>query len=197
MRAYQQTCAQVIQRFEGHIAQYLGDGLLVYFGYPQAHEDDAQRAVQTGLGIVEAMGTLNTGLEQAQGLRLAVRVGIHTGLVVVGEIGGAGRQEQLALGRRPISARLRGWRNPIPSSSVTGPPTWWRAILPANPWERRNSKAWHSLQVYRVLHASAAQTRLDVAATGWLTPLVGRASEVALLQDAGLRSRTAWGTWSS
>ena len=79
IRAYQATCAEVIQRFEGHIAQYLGDGLLVYFGYPQAHEDDAQRAVRAGLGMIEALGTLNTGLEQNKGLRLAVRVGIHTG----------------------------------------------------------------------------------------------------------------------
>ena len=105
-------------------------------------------------------------------------MGIHTGLVVVGEIGGAGRQEQLALGRRPISRPgCRGWRNPIPSSLVTGPPAWWRAILPASPWERRNSKPGTALQVYRVLHASAAQTRLDVAATRGLTPLVGRASK--------------------
>src|SRR5712691_1810079 len=96
VRAYQATCAEVIQRFEGHIAQYLGDGLLVYFGYPQAHEDDAQRAVRTGLGIVAVLGTLNSGLAQRQGVRLAIRVGIHTGLVVVGEIGGGGRQEQLA-----------------------------------------------------------------------------------------------------
>ena len=57
VRAYQDTCAKVIARFEGHIAQYLGDGLLVYFGYPQAHEDDAQRAVRAGLGMVEAMGS--------------------------------------------------------------------------------------------------------------------------------------------
>src|SRR5262249_40588418 len=56
IRAYQATCAEVTQRFEGHIAQYLGDGLLVYFGYPQAHEDDAQRAVRTGLGMIEALG---------------------------------------------------------------------------------------------------------------------------------------------
>ena len=62
VRAYQATCAEVIQRFDGHIAQYLGDGLLVYFGYPQAHEDDAQRAVRTGLGIVEALDTLNDRL---------------------------------------------------------------------------------------------------------------------------------------
>jgi class 3 adenylate cyclase len=113
IRAYQATCAEVIQRFEGYIAQYLGDGLLVYFGYPQAHEDDAQRAVRTGLGMVEALGTLNTGLEQDKGLRLAVRVGIHTGVVVVGEIGGGNRQEHLALGDTPnIAARLQGYAAP-------------------------------------------------------------------------------------
>jgi class 3 adenylate cyclase len=83
VRAYQQTSAEVIQRFDGHIAQLLGDGLLVYFGWPQAHDDDAQRAVQGGLGIIEAMDTLNTRLERDKGLRLGIRVGIHTGLVVV------------------------------------------------------------------------------------------------------------------
>ena len=90
VRAYQATAAVVIQRYAGHIAQYLGDGLLVYFGYPQAHEDDAQRAVHTGLGIVEAIGTLNTRLEASYGVQLAVRLGIHTGPVVVGDMGGGG-----------------------------------------------------------------------------------------------------------
>src|SRR5262245_19684541 len=108
VRAYQDTCAHVIARFEGHIAQYLGDGLLVYFGYPLAHEDDAQRAVRAGLGMVEAVGTLNTRFERAPGVRLAVRLGIHTGVVVVGEMGGGGRQEHLALGETPnIAARLQ------------------------------------------------------------------------------------------
>ncbi len=65
VRAYQDTCAKVIARYEGHIAQYLGDGLLVYFGYPQAHEDDAQRAVRAGLGIVEAMGPIMRGWAMA------------------------------------------------------------------------------------------------------------------------------------
>ncbi len=185
VRAYQQTCATVIQRFEGHIAQYLGDGLLVYFGYPQAHEDDAQRAVQTGLGIVEAMGTLNTGLEQAQGLRLAVRVGIHTGLVVVGEIGGAGRQEQLALGETPnIAARLQGLAQPdtvVISDRTAHLVEGYFTCQPLGAQELKGLA--QPLQVYRVLHASAAQTRLDVAATRGLTPLVGRASEVALLQE--------------
>jgi len=93
VRAYQDTCATVIQRFDGHIAQYLGDGLLVYFGYPVAHEDDAQRAVRTGLAILAAMQQLNTRLVRERRVRLAVRLGIHTGLVVVGEMGGGDRQE--------------------------------------------------------------------------------------------------------
>jgi class 3 adenylate cyclase len=109
VRAYQEACAKVIARYEGHIAQYLGDGLLVYFGYPLAHEDDAQRAVRAGLGIVEALGQLNSRLTQERGVALAVRLGIHTGLVVVGDVGGGTRQEQLALGETPnIAARLQG-----------------------------------------------------------------------------------------
>ena len=90
VRAYQSTCAAVIQRYDGHIAQYLGDGLLVYFGYPRAHEDDAPRAVRAGLGMVEAVGQLNTRLTRERGVELAVRLGIHTGQVVVGEMGGGG-----------------------------------------------------------------------------------------------------------
>ena len=109
VRAYQSACTEVIQHYDGHIAQLLGDGLLVYFGYPQAHEDDAQRAVRAGLGILHAMGALNQRLPQAKGLQLSLRMGIHTGLVVVGEMGGAGRQEQLALGEVPnLAARLQG-----------------------------------------------------------------------------------------
>src|SRR5262252_1000274 len=82
--AYQRVCTDVIQRYDGHIAQLFGDGLLVYFGYPQAHEDDAQRAVRTGLELLAAMGDLNQELPQAKGIQLAARLGIHTGLVVVG-----------------------------------------------------------------------------------------------------------------
>src|SRR5262249_50373437 len=113
VRAYHTACTEVIRHYDGHIAQLLGDGLLVYFGYPQAHEDDAHRAVHTGLKIIEAMGVLHTRLEPAEGIRLAVRLGIHTGLVVVGDMGGAGRQEQLALGEVPnVASRLQGLAQP-------------------------------------------------------------------------------------
>src|SRR4029453_6016693 len=113
VRAYQKVCSEVITRFDGHIAQLLGDGLLMYFGYPHAHEDDAQRAVRTGLGILDALGDLNTRLQQEKGLELALRVGIHTGLVVIGEMGSSGRQEQLALGETPnVAARIQGLAAP-------------------------------------------------------------------------------------
>jgi class 3 adenylate cyclase len=124
IRAYQATCARVIARYEGHIAQYLGDGLLVYFGWPRAHEDDAPRAVRAGLGMVEAMGSLNARLSQEHGVQLDVRLGIHTGQVVVGEIGGGARHEQLALGDTPnVAARLQELAAPntVVTSAATMP----------------------------------------------------------------------------
>jgi len=122
VRVYQEAAATVIQRFDGYVAQYLGDGLLVYFGYPQAHEDDARRAVRTGLDLVEALGELNIRLAQHYGVRLAVRIGIHTGLVVVGEMGAGSRQEQLALGDTPnIAARIQGLA--APDTVVISPAT--------------------------------------------------------------------------
>jgi class 3 adenylate cyclase/predicted ATPase len=122
VRAYQEAAAAVIQHFDGYIAQYLGDGLLVYFGYPHAHEDEAQRAVQASLELVEAMAPLNTRLEPQYGVQVAVRVGLHTGLVVIGEMGGGNRQEQLAMGDTPnIAARLQGLAAPntVVLSAVT------------------------------------------------------------------------------
>src|SRR5713101_3925972 len=118
VRAYQQACAEVIARFEGHLAKYLGDGLLVYFGYPTAHEDDAQRAVRVGLGILAELPHLNVRLQQTGGAirewPLRVRIGIHTGLVVAGEMGGGDQREPLAIvGETPnIAARLQGVAEP-------------------------------------------------------------------------------------
>ncbi|MCL4708685.1 zinc ribbon domain-containing protein [bacterium] len=115
VRDYQEACEKAILAFDGHVAQYLGDGLLVYFGFPRAHENDAQRAVRAGLGILEEMSRLNENLA-SRNVQLAVRIGIHTGLVVVGEMGG-----ELALSiwrwdKRPISLRVcRVWRSRMPS----------------------------------------------------------------------------------
>ena len=195
IRAYQATCAEVIQRFEGHIAQYLGDGLLVYFGYPQAHEDDAQRAVRTGLGMVEALGTLNTGLEQDKGLRLAVRVGIHTGVVVVGEIGAGRRQEHLALGDTPnIAARLQGYAAPdtVVISAATYQLIQGYFLLHDCGTQTLRGVA-TPLRVYRVLEESGAQSRLDIAATRGLTPLVGREQEVGVLSECWAQVKEGMG----
>lgn len=114
IRAYQATAADAIHAYGGHIAQYLGDGLLICFGWPMAHEDDAQRAIHAGLGIVEAITTsLNTRLEHEYGVRLHMRLGIHTGPVVVGEMGGGGRHEHLATGDTVnIAARLESLAAP-------------------------------------------------------------------------------------
>jgi class 3 adenylate cyclase len=101
VHAYHQTCAEVIHRFDGYVAQYLGDGVLAYFGYPMAHEDDAQRAVWSGLGILDALTALHTRLALPAADQIAVRLGIHTGLVVVGAVGTGARQEPLALGETP------------------------------------------------------------------------------------------------
>jgi class 3 adenylate cyclase len=109
VRTYQQTSAAVIDHFEGYIAQYLGDGLLVYFGYPSAHEDNAARAVRVGLRIIEAMWILDTRLT----CPLHVRLGIHTGPVVVDNIGGGRRQQQLALDETPnLAACIQGQAAP-------------------------------------------------------------------------------------
>jgi len=185
VRAYQTTCAEVVQRFEGHIAQYLGDGLLVYFGYPQAHEDDAQRAVRTGLGIVEAMDTLNRHLSQKQGVRLAVRVGIHTGLDVVGEMGGGGRQEQLTLGDTPnIAARLQGLAAPDTVVISTATQRLIQGYFTCHALGAQTLKGVATpLHVYQVVRATEVQQRFDVAAARGLTPLVGREHEVGLLGD--------------
>jgi TOMM system kinase/cyclase fusion protein len=185
IRAYQETAAGVIQCYEGHIAQYLGDGLLVYFGWPQAHEDDAQRAVQAGLGMLEAMRTLNTRLERDKDIRLAIRVGIHTGPVVMGQMGGSGRQEQLALGGTPnVASRIQGLAEP---DTVLISADTYRLVEGFFMVDDLRPQALKGVaipvQVYRVVQESGAQSRLDIASTRGLTPLVGRESEVTLLLE--------------
>ena len=108
IRAYQDVCAEAIGQYDGYLAKYLGDGVLAYFGYPQAHEDDAARGVRAGLAILDSMKPLNARLQAQMALSLAVRVGIHTGLVVAGEMGGGDvREERAIVGETPnVAARL-------------------------------------------------------------------------------------------
>jgi class 3 adenylate cyclase/predicted ATPase len=195
VRVYQQVCTDVIQRYDGHIAQLLGDGLLIYFGYPQAHEDDAQRAVRAGLGILAAMEDLNTRLQQEKGIQLAVRVGIHTGLVVVGAMGGGGRHEQLALGEVPnLASRIQGLADP--DTILTSADTY-QLIQGYFECQAIGAQALRGvaepLQVYRVIQDSGARGRLDVAMTRGLTPLVGRESEVTLLLERWEQAKSGQG----
>jgi class 3 adenylate cyclase len=195
LRAYHTACAAVIQRFAGYIAQYLGDGLLVYFGYPQAHEDDAQRAVRTALGILEAMELLNSRLVQDKGVRLAVRLGIHTGPVVVGEIGSGERRERLALGDTPnLAARLQSLAEP---DTVVLSDTTSRLVQGYFVCQDRGVHTLKGLdtpvRISRVVEESAAQSRLDVAAASGLTPLVGRETEVTLLWERWGQARDSLG----
>jgi class 3 adenylate cyclase len=182
IHAYQQTCAAVIQPYDGHIAQYLGDGLLVYFGYPRAHEDDAQRAVRAGLGILDAMRTLSAQLAYDTSVRLAIRLGIHTGLVVVGAMSSGDKAEQLALGDTPnIAARLQGLAAPdtvVISAATSRLVQGYFACQDLGLHTVRGLD--QPMVVWQVLQESAAQSRLDVAAIHGLTPLVGRDEEMGV-----------------
>jgi class 3 adenylate cyclase len=185
IRAYQTTCTHVIQEFDGYVAQLLGDGLLVYLGYPQAHEDDAQRAIRAGLGMLAAMEGLNARLERQHGICLALRIGIHTGLVVVGDMGGADRPEQLALGETPnVAARVQGVAEP--NTLVITDVTY---RLTQGYFECESLGEHHlrgvaqPLHLYHVVRESRARSRLDVTTPQGLTPLVGRESELQLLFD--------------
>ncbi len=195
IRAYQRVCAEVIEHFEGHIAQYLGDGLLVYFGYPMAHEDDSQRAARSALGMVEAVGRLNQSLAQERGITLAVRVGIHTGLVVVGTIGSHGRQEELALGDTPnVAARLQSLAAPdtIVVSAATE-----RLIRGTFACQGLGTQAIEGVptpvQLFRLVCEHDAQSHVEGAEGGYGTPLVGREPELGLLLERWARVKDGQG----
>src|SRR5438874_9471627 len=107
--AYHRAVAEVVARFDGLVSRYMGDGVLVYFGFPRAHEDDAERAIRAGLGAIDAVGRLDV-----ESVKLQARVGIATGLVVVGDLIGAGSaQEQSVVGETPnLAARLQALAEP-------------------------------------------------------------------------------------
>ena len=172
-------------RFEGHIAKYLGDGLLIYFGYPQAHEDDPQRAVRSGLAIIDDMSALNDRLREENGVELAVRIGVHTGLVVAGEMGGGDTVEPHAIvGETPnIAARLQEAAEPnsLVISDITANLIQGFFVCDALGAHELKGIS-QPIELFAVLSESGAQTRFDVAAAH-LTPLVGREQEVGLLLD--------------
>jgi predicted ATPase len=191
MREYQAACEKIINQFDGYIAQYLGDGLLIYFGYPVAHEDDALRAVYSGLGILREMEQLNRRLQVEKNIRLDVRLGVHSGIVVVGEVGIGKRSERLALGDTTnIAARIESAAQI--GTLVISQSTY---LLVRGYFEIKGLGA-HSLkgisepmELYQVLGVSTAKSRLDIEEIKGLTPLVGRQQEMNLLLTRWEESR--------
>jgi class 3 adenylate cyclase/predicted ATPase len=241
VRAYQETGTDVIRRYDGHIAQHLGDGLLVYFGYPAAHEDDAARAVRTGLEIITALheqvpsplgeqassqhaarmaappegqgeGGKNSAVhtphpnsfDQAQDRlppqggkekSLQVRIGIHTGLVVIGEIGGSEKREILALGETPnIAARIQGLAEPDTMVMSAATYRLVEGLFDCDALGPQTLKGISApLAVYRVVEESDIQSRFDATVRAGLTPLVGREEELGLLHVRWERAKAGHG----
>jgi class 3 adenylate cyclase/tetratricopeptide (TPR) repeat protein len=181
MHAFQEKCRQTLERYEGYVAQYLGDGVLVYFGYPLAHEVDAERSVRAGLELLQQIKLLNVQLEQSPGVCLAVRVGIHTGLVVVGEMGSGARRETLALGDTTnIAARLEAVADPnsvvISDATLKLVSGLFLTHDLGTPMLKGISEA---VRAFQILQPSGVRSRLDVAVRR--TPFVGRTQETELL----------------
>ncbi len=199
VRTYQAICAEAVERYDGYIAQYLGDGVLVYFGYPMAHEDDAERAVRTGLELLRSLQQYNRHQQALGGLSAGsmpqVRVGIHTGLVVVGEVGGGGKYEHLALGETPnIAARVQGM---APPDAI---------VISASTYRRMgNAFACRSLGVHalkgipqpleilRVEAEQIADPTLQERESGRVALLVGRTEESEFLRRRWARVKERQG----
>ena len=180
MQAYRKACSDVIGRYDGHVAQYLGDGVMVYFGWPTAHEDDAGRAVRAGLDIVEAVAALEA--EAA----LAVRVGIATGLVVVGESGAdEGADAKLAVGETPnIAARIQGLAESGTVAIAQNTRRLLGGAFALDDLGTHDAKGVSGgLTVHRVLGTAETESRFEATHSAALTPLVARESEISLLLD--------------
>ena len=176
--AYHRCTAATVGRFGGLVAKYMGDGVLVYFGYPQAHEDDAERAVRAGLALADAVGAL-----EAAGSKLAVHIGIATGLVVVGDLIGSGvSQEQAVVGETPnLATRLQALAEPgsIVIDSQTRRQT--AALFEYADLGQVELKGFaQNVQAFRVLRESNIASRFEALRSAE-TPLVGREEELDLL----------------
>jgi class 3 adenylate cyclase len=188
--AYQKCVAETVRRFGGFVAKYMGDGVLVYFGYPQAHEDDAERAVRAGLELIASVAGLKTGAS------LQTRIGIATGLVVVGDLIGSGEaQERGIVGETPnLAARLQGMAEP--NTAVIAEAT--RKLL-GNLFELQDLGAKDlkgiagSVHAWAALRPSSAEGRFEALHASGLTALVGREEELELLLRRWSRAKTGEG----
>jgi class 3 adenylate cyclase len=176
--AYQRCVAETVRRFGGFVAKYMGDGVLVYFGYPEAHEDDIERAVRSALELIAAVSALKAPVS------LRTRIGIATGLVVVGDIIGSGEaQERDIVGETPnLAARLQGIAEP--NSVVIAEST--RKLL-GDLFELQDLGVQevkgiaHPVRVWAALRPSWAEGRFEALHMSGLMPLVGREEELELL----------------
>ncbi|MEY9403672.1 putative ATPase/class 3 adenylate cyclase [Bradyrhizobium japonicum] len=188
--AYQTCVAAVIRRYEGFVAKYMGDGVLIYFGYPQAHEDDAERAVRAALEAVAAVGALEFSVS------LQTRIGIATGLVVVGDLIGSGEaQERGIVGETPnLAARLQAVAEP--NGVIIAEST--RRLL-GNLFELRDLGPQElkgipgAVRAWRALRPSSAEGRFDALHAGGLSELVGRQEELELLLRRWSKAKTGQG----
>src|SRR6201984_2387553 len=176
--AYQKCVAEIVQRFGGFVAKYMGDGVLVYFGYPQAHEDDAERAARAGLELVGGVSGLKTHAP------LQTRVGIATGLVVVGDLIGSGAsQEQAIVGETPnLAARLQSVAEP--NAVVIAEST---RKLVGNLFEVQDLGAKElkgiagPVRAFAALRPSSVESRFEALHASGVTELVGREEQLELL----------------
>ena len=191
IRAYHRCCAMLVERNGGYVAKYMGDGVLAYFGYPQAHENDAESAVQTGLALAEAVPSLSTSTNPP----LEVRVGIATGLVVVGDLIGTGSaQEQAVVGETPnLAARLQAIAEPGAVVIAENTRKLLGSLFEFQDLGLRELKgisgpvrAWAALRL-------TYESRFDALHTGALPPLVGREEDVELLLRRWSRSKLSEG----
>ena len=192
IRSYQTVCPDAVKHWDGHVAKFMGDGVLAYFGWPQAHEDDAERAVRAGLDLTRSAALVPGG----DGASLAVRVEIGTGLVMVGDLIGEGAaQEQAVIGDTPnLAARLQGLA--APGTVVIGSST--RRLLGA--LFDLHDLGCHALkgfsepvQAWSVIGASRAESRFDALRMSSPAALVGRSNELALLDECWKCARAGEG----
>jgi class 3 adenylate cyclase/predicted ATPase len=188
--AYQKCVAETVRRFDGFVAKYMGDGVLIYFGYPEAHEDDAERAVRAGLELVGAVSALkpNTPLQ--------TRIGIATGLVVVGDLIGSGSaQEQAIVGETPnLAARLQGIAEPNTVVIAENTRKLLGSLFELEDLGSKDLKGIAGLvRAWAALRASSAEGHFEALHTTGLTALVGRDEELELLLRRWSRAKTGEG----